>query len=52
LCWLGPKGNYNKVPFANTHAELSFSIVLDDSKFMNEYRKKYHNGLNIGIKNA
>ncbi len=39
-CWLGPKGNYNKVSFANTHAQSSFSIVLDDSKFMNEYRKK------------
>jgi hypothetical protein len=40
LCWLGPKGNYIKVPFANTHVESSFSIVLNDSRFMNEYRKK------------
>jgi hypothetical protein len=29
-CWLGKKGNYNKVSFANTYVESSFFIVLDD----------------------
>jgi len=52
LCWIVPQENYNKVSFANTHVESSFSIVLNDSRFVNEYRKKYNNGLNIGIQNA
>jgi hypothetical protein len=34
------KGNYNKVSFANTYAESSFFLVLSDSKFMNDYKKK------------
>jgi hypothetical protein len=36
-CWLGKKGNYNKVSFVNTYIESSFFIVLNDSKFMNNY---------------
>jgi hypothetical protein len=51
-CWLEPKGYCNKVFFANTHVESSFSIVLNDSRFMNEYKNIYHNGMNIGLKNA
>jgi len=41
LCWIVPKENYNKVSLANTYVESSFSIVLNDSTFMNEYRKIY-----------
>jgi hypothetical protein len=33
-CWLGKKGNYNKVSFVNTYVESSFFIVLNDSKFI------------------
>ncbi len=38
LCWLGKKGN--KVSFANIYAKSSFFIVLSDSKFRNDYKKK------------
>ncbi len=39
-CWLGKKGNYNKVSFANTYIESSFFIVFNNSKFMNDYKIK------------
>ncbi len=38
--WLGKKGNYNRVSFANTYVKSSFFIVLNDSKFMNDYKIK------------
>jgi isopenicillin N synthase-like dioxygenase len=37
---LGPKENYNKVSFANIYIESSFSIILNDSRFMNVYKNK------------
>ncbi len=39
-CWLGKKGNYNKVFFVNIYVESSFFIILNDSKFMNDYKIK------------
>jgi hypothetical protein len=40
LCWLGPKGNYNKVSFANTYDESSFFIVLNASRFIKKHKNK------------
>jgi hypothetical protein len=37
---LGPKGIYNKVSFVDTCVESSFSIILNDSRFVNEDRNK------------
>jgi hypothetical protein len=46
------KGNFNKTFFANTYVDSTFSIVLEDSKFLKDYKKKSHNGVSIGPKNA
>jgi hypothetical protein len=34
------KGNFNKTFFANTYVDSTFSIVLEDSKFIKDYKKK------------
>jgi hypothetical protein len=36
----GKKGNFNKVSFANTYAASTFSIVLEYSKFIKDYKEK------------
>jgi len=38
-CWVGGKGNYNQVSFANIDAKSTFSIILYDSKNFKEYKK-------------
>jgi hypothetical protein len=39
-CWVGGKGNYNQVSFANIDAKSTFSIILYDSKNFKEYKNK------------
>jgi hypothetical protein len=51
-CWLGEKGNFNKVSFENTYVDSTFSIILEDSKFIKNYKKSCHNGVSIGPKHA
>ncbi len=36
-CWVGEKGNYNPVSFANTYANATFYIFLNESKFIKIY---------------
>jgi len=38
-CWLGEKGNFNKISFTNTYPNSTLSIVLEDSKFIKDYKK-------------
>ncbi len=42
-CWLGAKGNFNKVLFTNTYADPSSLKIT---------KKSCHNRVNIGPKNA
>jgi len=51
-CWLGEKGNFNKVSFENTYVDSTFSIILEDSKFIKDYKESCHNGVSIGPKHA
>jgi hypothetical protein len=37
---LGEKGNFNKVSFANTYVDSTFLIILEDSKFIRDYKEK------------
>jgi hypothetical protein len=37
---VGGKGNFNKVSFANTYTDSTFSIVLKDSKFIKDHKEK------------
>jgi hypothetical protein len=39
-CWVGEKGNYNQVSFANTYVDATFYISLNESKFIKEYKNK------------
>jgi hypothetical protein len=39
-CWVGEKGNYNQVSFANTYVKSTFYITFNDSKFLMEYKNK------------
>ncbi len=39
-CWLGVKGNFNKFSFANTYIDSTFSISLENSKFIKNYKEK------------
>jgi hypothetical protein len=38
-CWLWEKGNFNKVSFENTYVDSTFSIILEDSKFIKDYKE-------------
>jgi hypothetical protein len=49
---VGGKGNFNKVYFENTYVDSTFSIILEDSKFIKDYKESCHNGVSIGPKNA
>jgi hypothetical protein len=52
---LGEKGKrkfFNKVSFQNTYVDSTFSIILEDSKFIKDYKERCHNGVSIGPKNA
>ncbi len=40
FCWVGEKGNYNQVLFANPYANATFYISLNESKFIKEYKNK------------
>jgi hypothetical protein len=51
-CWLGGKGNSNKVSFENTYIDSTLSIILEDSKFIKDYKESCHNGVSTGPKNA
>jgi hypothetical protein len=51
-CWLGEKRNFNKVSFENTYIDSTFSIILEDSKFIKYYKESYHKGVSIGPKDA
>jgi hypothetical protein len=37
---VGGKRKFNKVSFANTYVDLTFSIVLENSKFIKNYKEK------------
>jgi hypothetical protein len=39
-CWLGGKGHFNKVSFLNTYVDSTFLVVLEDSKFIKDYKEK------------
>jgi hypothetical protein len=39
-CWVGERGNYNQVSFANIYANATFYISFNDSKFIKEYKNK------------
>jgi hypothetical protein len=39
-CWVGERGNYNQMSFANTYVDATFYISLNDSKFIKEYKNK------------
>ncbi len=49
---VGEKGIFNKVFFANTYVDSTFSIVREDSKFMKDYKEKLSQWSEYGPKNA
>jgi hypothetical protein len=38
-CWVGEKGNYYQMSYANTYVDATFYISLNESKFINFFEK-------------